>query len=795
MAAATYNRGGEALEVIEWDMPFSDTQGHTKDTIDFSRLSMGTEIRNRMWEDDNKIMLSNYQNRSSSSSPLFDQNQNVPNSIPSPASSQSLKLMIGSNGFSPTINEAIISSKYNSVLSNPSLINPTMFSSNASIQEKVRMRSQPLLQSPVSMPDERKTPELLSQQHNGILFDDRRVNESQTIKEELLEMKSIFTKLVAQSDDIVGLPEPVQLALKVIRLEGELQDQDSKVKSLEDTIADLKNEMHKTKEENEFELAKQTREVKFLTEKLDYKTNLDVKMKEMKQKDEKTEIEELKEEVTNLADVKEEKVKELEDYKSESEHKIKMLRFDVSNNEKELDHLKKLLNEQETNKQNKRAEIEKYITAAREAMERERQDRYLLLVEQNKLKHKVEKLSETCKSYQTKNEELCRIQNELEQECGQFRKLKKMIQEHGLPNHEQLIMLQQQTEMFKDDVLSERKDRERAQAQREKLRRDLEILQSRNQSLQEQVYKYQEHIMRLNTGDRRYQSHQEFIMQQQASGKFARQLSSPAYYNPKLRGSSNMTNPMKNPVMNGASLNKVGMTRQAPPLGDLNLNQNRSLNGFPANFPNSRGAAVRSPLGFNNGGQFDPWPQRNGIPQQLSQPPALSQRNTLSGNLNNNRAPRSPLLGPNGDPWMLPPSPNSVPQQAQLGQPGLNYNNTIWSQQAPASPTTFSNSNNAARQTGQASPTSWQFSDSPPGFSPHPNDSMKALPGGDAWSTAGDDQHTATDGQSSPSVTTDYNLAEKGESNDNVIGFQCGKCSLKFKDTESFREHAEKCFN
>ena len=41
--------------------------------------------------------------------------------------------------------------------------------------------------------------------------------------------------------------------------------------------------------------------------------------------------------------------------------------------------------------------------------------------------------------------------------------------------------------MFKDDVLSERKDRERAQAQREKLRRDLEIMQSRNQSLQEQV--------------------------------------------------------------------------------------------------------------------------------------------------------------------------------------------------------------------------------------------------------------------------------------------------------------------
>ena len=43
-----------------------------------------------------------------------------------------------------------------------------------------------------------------------------------------------------------------------------------------------------------------------------------------------------------------------------------------------------------------------------------------------------------------KNEELCRIQNELEQECDQFRKLKKIIQDHGLPNHEQLVILQQQ---------------------------------------------------------------------------------------------------------------------------------------------------------------------------------------------------------------------------------------------------------------------------------------------------------------------------------------------------------------
>lgn len=82
------------------------------------------------------------------------------------------------------------------------------------------------------------------------------------------------------------------------------------------------------------------------------------------------------------------------------DHKVKMLQFDVSNGEKEVSHLKDLINEQQTKEQNRKLEIEHYITAAREAMERERQDRYLLLVEQNKLKHKVEKLSESCKSYQ-----------------------------------------------------------------------------------------------------------------------------------------------------------------------------------------------------------------------------------------------------------------------------------------------------------------------------------------------------------------------------------------------------------
>lgn len=51
-----------------------------------------------------------------------------------------------------------------------------------------------------------------------------------------------------------------------------------------------------------------------------------------------------------------------------------------------------------------------------------------------------------------KNEELCRIQNELEKECDQFRALKKIIQDHGL-NHEHLVLLQQQVDFLCENVI------------------------------------------------------------------------------------------------------------------------------------------------------------------------------------------------------------------------------------------------------------------------------------------------------------------------------------------------------
>lgn len=79
--------------------------------------------------------------------------------------------------------------------------------------------------------------------------------------------------------------------------------------------------------------------------------------------------------------------------------------------------------------------------------------------------------------------------------------------------------------------------------------------------------------------------------------------------------------------------------------------------------------------------------------------------------------------------------------------------------------------------------------------------------GGETWSTATDDLNMPSSGggQISSPDSSDYHSAGNMEShNGNVSdspsphgigGFQCGKCSMKFQDTESFRGHVEKCFN
>lgn len=110
--------------------------------------------------------------------------------------------------------------------------------------------------------------------------------------------------------DISGLPEPVQLALKVIKLEGTIQDRDVKIQSLEDSIMDLNNQTERLKRDHEFETTKQKKEMLFLKEKLDYKTNLDASTKgKTRPKDEKTsnekqEIEKLKDDIQSLTETK-----------------------------------------------------------------------------------------------------------------------------------------------------------------------------------------------------------------------------------------------------------------------------------------------------------------------------------------------------------------------------------------------------------------------------------------------------------------------------------------------------------
>ncbi|XP_065652216.1 leucine-rich repeat-containing protein 45 isoform X6 [Hydra vulgaris] len=808
-------------EVIEWNFPMEHLN-YTK----FKYLSLETEMRNKMWENESKRNF--YQQiGSSNSSQVLDQNQNVSNDIThfsneNHASNSNLTSSKPGGKFS----SANISQNYTSNGNYQTNSNISTDFSSISLGGSQHMTpSLNLIQTENLIQNGQEYDNILIFKKSNEKDMKRKLitNDSSSVKEELLEMKSIFTKMMAaQTEDLIGFPEPVHLVLKLIKLECNLKEKDATIYNLETTIKKLKQESEKIKDDHEFQLASQQQETKFLKEKIDYKAEIEASLKSRsKETNDKVSVERLNEHIERLK----EKIQEMETNNIQSEQKLKQLAHDAAISHQDLENMQEVIKNLQLNEKSHKIEIERYIAIEKEGLERERQDRYLLLVEQNKLKHKVEKLSENCKSYQMKNEELCRIQNELEQECDQFRKLKKMIQDHGLPNHEQLIMLQQQTEMFKDDVLTERKDRERAQAQREKMRRDLEILQSRNQSLQEQVYKYQEHIMRLNTGDRRILQNQEFLQMghqvtrykppsypavnswdldtefagNKGGNKFARQLSSPAYFNPKIRMGTDMaSNLLKNssavsqdltsPVLNG---------RQGSPVNDPSLSRQSSLNGFPNNV---RGIS-RRPQSFSDITDFDQWSQAQGLNQQTRNPTAAI-----------NRSPRSPLLGQSNDPWMVPPS--NVPSQVrQGGSNEFNYVNNIWSQHAPTLPVIFNgenlNSNNLVRM---PSTFNWQLNDNQ--YPIHPNrinspyggqsdrlNSLKNFQGIDTWSTCSDDLNNIGGSRTATPVSnqSDFVIKEDRENHDNgtriSAGFQCGKCSARYHDTEAFRSHVEKCFN
>ena len=84
--------------------------------------------------------------------------------------------------------------------------------------------------------------------------------------------------------DITGLPEPVQLALKVIKLEGVVQEKDTKLRSLEEEISNQKITIEKINRDHDFDLIKHIKEIKFLNDKIDSRSKLEQNTKEVKAK-------------------------------------------------------------------------------------------------------------------------------------------------------------------------------------------------------------------------------------------------------------------------------------------------------------------------------------------------------------------------------------------------------------------------------------------------------------------------------------------------------------------------------
>ena len=80
-----------------------------------------------------------------------------------------------------------------------------------------------------------------------------------------------------------------------------------------------------------------------------------------------------------------------------------MIEIDAHRLEQELKTLKEHLMQTLEDDMKKKEELERMFLAARDTVEKERQDKYMLLVEQNKLKHKVEKMTESLKSYQVRS--------------------------------------------------------------------------------------------------------------------------------------------------------------------------------------------------------------------------------------------------------------------------------------------------------------------------------------------------------------------------------------------------------
>lgn len=190
----------------------------------------------------------------------------------------------------------------------------------------------------------------------------------------------------------------------------------------------------------------------------------------------------------------EKRLKELQESREKDEND---LRGEINQLQQEKRQLQETVVQYQANEQKQKHEYDQLLYRAQEMqeiLERETQEKFASIAEQKSLRQQVENLSKNMKSLQVKSEEFVRFHCDQEDQIDDFKRLKKHIHDNGLPSIEQLIALQRQNETYREEFLNERKEKERALSLKDKLKRDLENYQSRISSLQEQVYKYREHI-------------------------------------------------------------------------------------------------------------------------------------------------------------------------------------------------------------------------------------------------------------------------------------------------------------
>ncbi|KAL9963339.1 hypothetical protein ACROYT_G032533 [Oculina patagonica] len=208
----------------------------------------------------------------------------------------------------------------------------------------------------------------------------------------------------------------------------------------------------------------------------------------------------VKDELSKVCTEKSQLERRLKDLQESHDKEENALRVQINKLQQEKRQLQDTVTQYQSNEQKQKQEFDQVLYRAQEMqemLERETQEKFASIAEQKSLRQQVENLSKNMKSLQVKSEEFVRFHCDQEDQIDDYKRLKKLIHDNGLPSIEQLIALQRQNESYREEFLNERKEKERVLSLKDKLKRDLENAQSRISSLQEQVYKYREHIFFL----------------------------------------------------------------------------------------------------------------------------------------------------------------------------------------------------------------------------------------------------------------------------------------------------------